>query len=56
MNESDCDELSLDSLNSNDKREVMIKDNGKKEGMHEGLRDNKGGILLDKNKRILKLV
>lgn len=46
----------MDSLSSNDEREVVIKENRKKEGTYEGLGDNKKGVLLDDNKRILKPV
>lgn len=34
----------------------MIKDDGKEEGTRQGLGDDEGGVLLDDNKRILKLV
>ena len=54
--ESDCDELSLDSLSSDDEREVVIEEGGKEEGTCEGLGDDEGGVLLDDNKRILKPV
>lgn len=54
--ESDCDELSLDLLRFDDERKVMIKNAGRKEeSMGEGLED-KRRVLLDDNKRILKLV
>lgn len=34
----------------------MIKDNGQKEDMYEGLGDDKRGILLEDNKSILKSI
>ena len=56
MDESDYDEFSLNLLSSNNKKEVIIKKNRKKEGIYKNLGDNKKGILLDNNKHILKLV
>ena len=56
MDESDYNKLSQDSLNSNNKREVLIEKGGKEEGTREGLRDDEGKVLLDNNKRILKSV
>lgn len=55
LDESDCDKLSLDSLSSDDKKEVMIEDSRKAEGTHEDLWDDEEGIVLDDNKSILKL-
>lgn len=54
--ESNCDELSLDLLNSNDKKEVVIEESGKEEGTCKSLGDDKKRVLLDDNKCILKLI
>lgn len=49
-------ELSLNSYNSNNKKEVIIEKNRKKKGIYKNLEDHKRGILLDNNKHILKLI
>ena len=54
--ESDCDELNLNSLSSNDEREVVMEDRRKEKGIREGLGDNERGVLLEGNKYILKPV
>lgn len=54
--ESNCDEFSLDLLNSNDKKEVMIEESGKEEGTCKSLGDDEKRVLLDDNKCILKLI
>lgn len=54
--ELDCDEFSLDLFTSDDEGDVVMKDDGKKEGTHESLEDNERKILLEDNKRILKPV
>lgn len=53
---SNCDKFSLDSLSFDKKKEDVIEENEKKEGMHKGLRDNEKRVLLEDNKSILKLV
>ena len=56
MDESSFDELSLDSLSSDDKREVVMEDGRKEEDMHKSLGDDKREVLLEDNKCILKPV
>lgn len=56
MDKLNYDKLSINSLNSNNKRKVIIKNNKKKEGIYKGLKDNKRGVLLNDNKHILKLI
>ena len=56
MNKSDYDELSMDSVNSDNKSKVVIEDKRKKKSTYKGFKDNKRNVLLDYNKRIMKLV
>ena len=52
----DCDKLSLDSHSSNNERENTIEEDGKEKGICKDLKDDEKKILLNDNKRILKLV
>ena len=56
LDELNYDKFNLDLLNFDNKRAVVIKDEGKKKGPYKSLRNNKGEVLLNNNKHILKLV
>lgn len=56
FDETDYNELNIDSLSFNDEKEFIIKDDTKKNDIHQGWGDDKGKILIDDNNYILKLV
>ena len=56
LDRSNFHEFSPDSLSFKNKKEAVMEDGGKKEGIYKGLVDDKRGVLLENNKRILKLI
>ena len=55
-NEWESNDFNLNSYIFDNKREIVIEDNGKEEDTCKGLRDDEGRVLLENNKRILKLI
>lgn len=55
LNKSNYDELSLDSLSSNDERKVVIEDSKKEKGICKSLEDDKKRVLFDNNKPFVEI-
>lgn len=55
-NELDCNTINVDLLIFDDKKVIGIKDGREEENIHQDLGDEKGKVLLDDNKRILKSI